>query len=68
MAGFMGLAVLGLLLPATVPETAVLEGDQLSTDLRAIVESLNILELKEGGDVSKETLFDSDPPQGKGAS
>ncbi len=44
MAGFVGLAVLGLLLPATAPETAVLQGDQLSTELHAIVESLDILE------------------------
>jgi hypothetical protein len=43
VAGFVALALLGLLLPATTPETAVLEGDQLSTELHAIVESLDIL-------------------------
>ncbi len=44
LAGVVALVLLGLLLPATVPETAVLQGDQLSTDLHAIVESLDILE------------------------
>ncbi len=41
LSGCMMLALLGLLLPS---ETYVVEGDQLSTDLRAVVESLNILE------------------------
>jgi len=40
LTGIMGVALLGLLLPAT----DVLEGDQLSTDLHAIIESLDILE------------------------
>ena len=44
LAAFMGLVIVGLLLPTTVPETAVLEGDQLSTDIHAMVESLDILE------------------------
>lgn len=44
LTGIMGLALLGLFLPDTAPETAVLTGDQLSTDLHAIIASLDILE------------------------